>query len=308
MDFLENPRPQFTHWAVKSGLLDSPFVLFDVGVQGGMHPRWKNLGDALELYGFDPLEEPIISLVSQNRKNHHYFTIALGNEDCNRDLFVPEISFASSFAPRINNSGLNTGAGNYASVKTRSVPVRRFDTLLATGVINCRADFIKMDCEGFEPEILKGATQFIRGCGLIAMESETSFSVDAGMPYSHFFAVYEHIAGLGLDLTELASDRFVTSSFLRRAKQLRKGGALKATLARAAAFNALFTRNFKRVIPTSRDQVVKCAIVLELYGLLDSAYDLLQNFGDQRALEGADLLVADNRSWRRRVPLQRRKF
>lgn len=61
---------------VKSGALDSPFVLVDVGVRGGIHPRWLPLKPAGEIYGFDAIAEG----PSPNSR-HYYFKLALGDYD-----------------------------------------------------------------------------------------------------------------------------------------------------------------------------------------------------------------------------------
>jgi hypothetical protein len=87
------PHPRFTEWVVRKGLLESPFVFIDVGVQGGIHPRWLHLGPSLRVYGFDPLEETIGPLTRLNLPNHTYQAIALGDADGERDFFVPGESF-----------------------------------------------------------------------------------------------------------------------------------------------------------------------------------------------------------------------
>jgi len=97
MELGYNQRPRFTEWVMRKGLLETAFTLVDVGVQGGIHPRWNALGSALSVYGFDPLEEAIAPLVRLNLPNHEYHAIALGDEDGERDFFVPEVLPASSF-------------------------------------------------------------------------------------------------------------------------------------------------------------------------------------------------------------------
>src|ERR1700730_3773540 len=55
MDLYHHDQPPFTLWVIEDGLLHEPFVVIDVGVQGGEHPRWELLGDQVRVYeGFDP--------------------------------------------------------------------------------------------------------------------------------------------------------------------------------------------------------------------------------------------------------------
>jgi hypothetical protein len=79
MDLPYNIQPRFTCWVVEHALLDTKFVLVDVGVQGGIHPRWKALGNFLQVYGFDPLTEAIGPLRRSREPNHEYFSTALGD-------------------------------------------------------------------------------------------------------------------------------------------------------------------------------------------------------------------------------------
>ena len=41
MDLYHHDRPPFTRWVIENGLLHEPFVVIDVGVQAGEHPRWE---------------------------------------------------------------------------------------------------------------------------------------------------------------------------------------------------------------------------------------------------------------------------
>ena len=83
MDFARNRNAEFTKWVVSAGLLTEPFVLIDVGVQGGENIRWRPLGDCLVVHGFDPIEEVVQKLAEENRgrSNRHYHCMALGNAD-----------------------------------------------------------------------------------------------------------------------------------------------------------------------------------------------------------------------------------
>jgi hypothetical protein len=83
MDLGLNRKAEFTRWVVSAGLLTEPFVLIDVGVQGGENIRWRPLGDHLTVHGFDPIEEVAQSLTEENRgrSNRHYHPIALGDAD-----------------------------------------------------------------------------------------------------------------------------------------------------------------------------------------------------------------------------------
>jgi FkbM family methyltransferase len=295
MELGYNQRPRFTEWVVQRGLLETAFTLVDVGVQGGIHPRWNALGSTLRVYGFDPLEEAVASLRYSNFPNHEYHAVALGDEDGKRDFFVPEVLPASSFFSREtqqDQARMAIDSSNWRGIRTRRVPIRRLDTLMNEGVVP-RADFLKIDCEGFEPAVLKGAGRFLAKSGVLGIESEIGFS-SIHWPQTHFLAVYEQLLPHRFRLSDLAFDRVAFGSFLERARRLGRG---KATISFPGTFQILFSRSLTiaKVAP-SKDEVLKAAIIFELYGMLDAAYDLLQVFGSifppsAQLQDGADELI-----------------
>jgi len=292
MDLPYNNQPVFTHWVARNGYLRSPFVLVDVGVLGGISVRWQHIGDGLEVHGFDPLEEAIAPLRAEARPGHHYYAIALGDEDCERELFVPPVLPGSSFFPRDlvgDHTRMVIDPRNWQHTQRRRVQMNKLDTLMAQGVVT-RADFIKIDCEGFEPAVLTGAREFLSHCGALSIECEIGFSSNR-WAQTHFLAVYEQLLPHGFRLSNLAFDRVPFASYVERARAL--GIASPATVSRPGTFNILFSRD----PGNSPDAVLKAAIILEIYGMADSAYDLLDRslrlFDPALPLrDGMDLLIA----------------
>jgi FkbM family methyltransferase len=304
MDLNYNFTPRFTEWVVTSGLLETPFVLIDVGVQGGIHPRWQHLGDRLEVHGFDALAEAIAPLAALRRPGHHYYATALGDDDGEATLFVPEIPFAASQVPRglsPEQARLLVDPGIAKNPRQRQVPMTRLDTLMAAGTIP-RADFVKLDCEAAEPSILAGARQLLTAGGVLAVESELSFAPMAGPGQrhsgrSHFSAVYEQLLPHGFRLLDAETQRIAHRSFAERARALGRKRAIAATPGPIAALNGLFVRDLtsslERIPP---DGILKSAIILELYGLNDVAHDLLTTLADRfpagfPVAPGADRLI-----------------
>jgi FkbM family methyltransferase len=140
MDLGFNRKAEFTKWVVGAGLLTEPFILIDVGVQGGENIRWRPLGDHLVVHGFDPIEEVTETLIEENRgrSNRHYHCMALGDADGER---------AFNSANPTASSMYRQGSGRFdveTAEQVRMVPMRRLDSLLTECVIP-EADFIKID-------------------------------------------------------------------------------------------------------------------------------------------------------------------
>jgi hypothetical protein len=83
-----NDSPAFTTWMIENDLLKEPFVVIDVGVQGGPHSCWKHLKDKVRVYGFDAIPEVVEALNAQKQANEVYFATALGDEEGTRDFYV----------------------------------------------------------------------------------------------------------------------------------------------------------------------------------------------------------------------------
>jgi hypothetical protein len=83
-------------------LLREPFVVVDVGVQGGANMRWDILGDYLVLHGFDAIAEVVADLKERNagRKKRHFHNIALGAADGERDFYFNPANPAPAFSER----------------------------------------------------------------------------------------------------------------------------------------------------------------------------------------------------------------
>jgi len=288
MDLGINHNADFTKWVVNAGLLTDPFVLIDVGVQGGENIRWRPLGDYLVVHGFDPIEEIVQQLSEQNRgrSNRHYHCMAVGNADGEQAFYFNPVnpSESSMYGRRANRSEKN------ATEQVRAVPIRRLDSLLTEGLIP-KADFVKIDVEGFEKDVLLGAPELLRA-GVVGLETETNFGVSPAYPKSHFGTLAELALENHLLVFDIAFNRVPRESFQRALvhKGLKPISDL-APLGRPATVNVLFGRDLIDEVdhqsnyqspcrPFSVSQLIKSMIVCELYSLNDVALDTAERFAD----------------------------
>ena len=281
----------FTQWVVKQGHLKEPFVLVDVGVQGGEHRRWEQLGDRLIVHGFDAIEEAIDQLrrYSTSRLNRHFHAIAVGAADEERVFyFNPAHPTMSSMYPR--------GESRYEVLgrqHARIVPVRRLDTLLVEGVIP-RADFLKVDVEGFEKEVLLGARALL-AAGVLGVETESNFGISPTYPRGHFVTLHDILLEHGLLVFDVDFNRIPRTTFQRALEQTGRRAVLRPnSVGKPATLEFLFCRDpidetdHKENYPVPRqpfdlDQLIKAAIIYELHGLNDIAVDTIQRFADRFA-------------------------
>jgi FkbM family methyltransferase len=288
LNLFTGANPDFTNWVVKAGVLLEPFVLVDVGVRGGENPSWHRLGDYLIVHGFDPSEEAINQLGKRTERatNRHYHQIAAGNADEQREFFFnPANPTASSM--------YSQGGGRFQASpqeQVRSVTVRPLDTLFAEGLIP-KTDFLKVDVEGFEKDVLLGAHDLLTN--VLGVESETNFGVSFAYPKSHFGTLAEILLEHHLLVFDLAFNRIPRLSF-RRALENKgiKTASQHDGFGKPAMVNVLFCRDLidetddankyhTPCKPFSLDQLIKMMIIYELHGLNDIAVDTAERFAER---------------------------
>ncbi len=292
MDLHINPEPSFTRWLVARGHLRKPFVVVDVGVQGGESGRWSVLGDHLVIHGFDAIAAEVEKLAASNRgrTNLHYHWLAIGNEDGERTFYVNDANPTSSSFHR-------PGAGRFESgwregEREQRVPIRRLDTLLREGTIP-RADFLKIDVEGFEKDVLEGARELL-AAGMLGVECETSMNVSETYPRGHFAAMNEILVQHHLLPFDLAFDRVPRATFRNALAEAGKALRDDFSIGRVATINALFARDLVEEAdrplhhlpapaPHDEDDILKLMILFELHGLNDVALDTAVRFSDRLA-------------------------
>jgi FkbM family methyltransferase len=289
VDLALNHNAEFTKWVVSRGLVTEPFVLIDVGVQGGEHIRWRPLDDYLIVHGFDPIEEAVQKLAEANKghSNRHYHCMAVGNADGEQKFyFNPVNPTASSMYPQ------TTGRfGVEMAEQHRMVPIRRLDSLLAEGVIPT-ADYIKIDVEGFEKDVLLGAHKLL-SAGVLGLQTETNFRVSRTYPKSQFGTLAEIALENHLVVFDLAFNRIPRASFQQAliSKGLRPIPEQDA-VGRPATVDVLFARDLIDEVdhqenyqascrPVSVNQLIKSIIICELHALNDVALDTVERFAER---------------------------
>jgi FkbM family methyltransferase len=289
MDLGFSRKADFTKWVVSAGLLTESFVLIDVGVQGGENIRWRPLGDHLVVHGFDPIEEAIEILIQGNRgrSNRHYHCMALGDADGERAFYFNSANPTAS-------SMYRQGTGRFeveTAEQVRIVRMRRLDSLLAQDVVP-KADFIKIDVEGFEKEVLLGAREVLCA-SVLGLHTETNFAVSPAYPKSHFGTLVELALENHLLVFDVAFNRIPRASYQRALIQ--KGLepiSEQDILGRPATVDVLFSRDLIDEVdhpgnyqspcrPFTVNELIKSMVIFELHALNDVALDTAERFAER---------------------------
>jgi FkbM family methyltransferase len=137
----------------------SPACIIDVGAADGAWTRmarahWPDARYVL----FEPLAERAAELdrLAGEFPGITWHNCGLGRARSKLDLSISADLFISSFA--------------YGGASSRQVAVETLDLLQAEGTVP-PGDFIKIDVQGFELEVLAGAEEFIRSTQVVIMET-----------------------------------------------------------------------------------------------------------------------------------------
>jgi hypothetical protein len=170
------------------------------------------------------------------------------------------------------------------------VTVRRLDTLFAAGLIP-KADFLKVDVEGYEKEVFLGAREFI-GASVLGVETETGFGISPTYPKSHFVAMTELLIEHHMLVFDFGFNRVARESFRRELARLGRAITSELGVGKPATLNVLFCRDLidetdhqnnylTPCSPMSVDQMIKMMIIYELHGLNDIALDTAERFAER---------------------------
>lgn len=222
-----------------SGALTSPFTLVDIGARDGIHPRWEPLTAVLDVYGYDASVQ-----VASSNPRCHYIKAAIGERDGEA-----RIELCNGYEAKVSSTG------------SIIVAMHRLDTLYARGELP-KADFIKIDCEGYEPQVLHGAEAYLTASWPLGVDVETTFNVYPTLPDSHFGEMFKCLN---------RHDLFVADFAFSSAAGISK-------LPWPGTCNALFARKFAK--QTNADTILKMIAVCDIYALYARARALIAEYGN----------------------------
>ena len=123
-------------------------IAIDVGANNGVYTyALSRLGARVE--AFEPVPDCARTLEAFRSSNVRVHEVALSSSSGEREIFVPR-------APGVVHTALASFTRPEGAFETIRVPVRRLDEYTYRGV-----SFIKIDVEGHELDVLKGATETI---------------------------------------------------------------------------------------------------------------------------------------------------
>src|SRR5260370_32951167 len=113
------------------------------------------------------------------------------------------LRLAHSFYAPGDSALLDDVEGSHMHRGARTVEIRKLDTLSSDARIPL-ADYIKMDCEGFESEVLIGARHYLATSAPLCVTTETNFATSPTHLHTHFSTLNELLLPHGLRVFDLS--------------------------------------------------------------------------------------------------------
>jgi FkbM family methyltransferase len=178
-----------------------PCVVIDAGARYGLHPTWAELRGLVDfhLFEMDEVEAARLDLKYLNDERIHVYPIALFREDTNLTFQVHQHRALNSvFAtnPELLSRN-NYMLREFSEVERRTTVARSIDSIFAGKEVH----FLKLDVEGAEFDLLKGASHALETT-ILGVRSEVLFApiFEGG---AQFGDIHSYLLDRGFELLNL---------------------------------------------------------------------------------------------------------
>jgi FkbM family methyltransferase len=186
-------------------LIKDPIILVDIGASDGIEEKWEELKDFCHFITFDP--DPRAQ-IPKTGLSHQNFPIGLWSKKDKKILYLKKFSKASTIYPTNDeflSSFLNFEC--HKNVGTSEIKLDSLENVLNKGPF---PDFIKIDAEGADLEILKGAEKFISS-SCLGLQVEVSF-VERHKNSAFFSDIEIFLRSFGFSLMDLKSEKWIRTN------------------------------------------------------------------------------------------------
>lgn len=169
---MEFPPNLFAPTPLSRAMTDFPCTAIDVGSAGGFIADLNPIAFAVDAVGFEPNPDHFAALSASdgNWRSLRYLPLAVGGQAGTRTLYRPKFANSSTLLPPNTAIGAAFDKSQFFDVEeTTEVEVVSLDNALQQFDIH-NPDYLKLDVEGAEFEILEGASLALSTLSAIRVE------------------------------------------------------------------------------------------------------------------------------------------
>jgi FkbM family methyltransferase len=166
-------------FAFYEGFLKPGMIVVDAGANIGLHTLFfaKRVGPEGRVYAFEPGQSAFDRLQNHVKRNQ------LANVRCLHCALGASEGVVSITENCQDNSRNFVVESSSATTGAKNVALRSLNQLLKEESVG-RVDFLKIDVEGFEPQVLEGASNYLRQQSIRVLQLELDDSSLARLGYT----------------------------------------------------------------------------------------------------------------------------
>ncbi|MFN3077829.1 MAG: FkbM family methyltransferase [Alphaproteobacteria bacterium] len=171
----DSPNPSPRSPELLSRLLTDPdqrYMLVDIGARSANHHVYRHLSSLCRIIGFEVDQEECDRLNAHNPNGlARFYPYAIAGEDGERTFHITRLDLSSGLN-RSNPAWMSRFPWrNLDVMREVQVPTIRLDTFVARENVH-HMDFLKVDVEGAELEVMRGARQSMSDMGVLCIQTE----------------------------------------------------------------------------------------------------------------------------------------
>jgi len=270
-------------------------TLVDIGALGGTKAPWTNVRPMLRIVGFEP--QDAVTETIRNENGDLQGGVAIGSEEGSATLYITQKADNSSLAmPNHAFTQRLAVSDRYVVTKQEAVNTMSLDSWLKKESISS-VDFLKIDTQGTEGDVLKGAQHTLSS--VLGLDIEVNFAKRyIGQTYFSDIDAILRDAGFVLFDLQRRYFKYANGTHLGGPKgQLTHGTALY--------FRSIESLNDVLERSDARRNFAAFLSIVMLYGYYDYALEALNTYGDLLPIEERALLekeINSQLSWNQRLP------